>query len=326
MKAIVQRRYGPAETLELADIDPPVPRKGQVLVRVHAAGVDKGVWHLMVGTPYVGRLAFGLRRPRTPVLGFDLAGRVEAVGEGVTGFDVGDEVFGASKRTFAELAVAPQDKLVHKPTGILFEQAATLSISGVTALQALRDVAKVQAGQQVLVIGAGGGVGTFAVQIAKSFGAEVTGVCSSAKVDLVHSIGADHVTDYTTEDIAEMSTRYDVVVDIAGNRSLSTLCRLLTPKGTLVIVGGDDGGAWFGGIDRNLRAMIRSLFVRQRLRAPLSRVRRADMAALADMVERGEVVPVIDRTYPLDQAATALHRLETGDVRGKVVLTVGSPS
>ena len=322
MRAIVHDTYGSADVLRLDDIAAPVAGKGEVLVRISAAGVDRGVWHLMEGKPYVARLGLGLRRPRNRVLGFDLAGRVEALGEGVSGFEVGDEVLGIGRGTFAELACAPAAKLVHKPASLAVEQAAALSISGLTALQALRDAAGVQPGQHVLVIGAGGGVGSFAVQIAKVFGAEVTAVCSTGKVDLVRSLGADHVVDYTRQQITDPGVRYDAVVDIGGNRSLSELRRVLTPKGALVIVGGEHGGRWLGGLDRNLRATVLSAFVGQRLRAPISRERGPDIEELVRMVEDGTVSPVIDRTYPLADAPDALRHLAAGSPRGKLVVTI----
>lgn len=322
MQAIVQDTYGSADVLRLDDIDAPEPGAGEVLLRVRAAGVDRGTWHLMVGEPYVARLALGLRRPRNRVLGRDVAGVVEKVGSGVTGFSVGDEVFGVGKATFAELAVVPVGKLVHKPEGLALEHAAAVPISGLTALHAVRDVGKVQPGQSVLVIGAAGGVGTYAVQIAKAAGAKVTGVCSTAKLDLVRSIGADHVVDYTRDDIVDLGERYDVVIDIAGNRALRRLRRVLAEKGTLVIVGGEGGGRWIGGIQRNLWASLWSPFIRQRMRAFISREGREDMEVLAAMITAGTVTPVVERTFPLADAAEAIRHLEAGHVRGKVVVTV----
>jgi NADPH:quinone reductase-like Zn-dependent oxidoreductase len=322
MQAIVQDTYGSADVLRLDDIDAPEPGAGEVLLRVRAAGVDRGTWHLMVGEPYVARLALGLRRPRNRVLGRDVAGVVEKVGSGVTGFSVGDEVFGVGKATFAELAVVPVGKLVHKPEGLALEHAAAVPISGLTALHAVRDVGKVQPGQSVLVIGAAGGVGTYAVQIAKAAGAQVTGVCSTAKLDLVRSIGADHVVDYTRDDIVDLGERYDVVIDIAGNRALRRLRRVLAEKGTLVIVGGEGGGRWIGGIQRNLWASLWSPFIGQRMRAFISREGREDMEVLAAMITAGTVTPVVERTFPLADAAEAIRHLEAGHVRGKVVVTV----
>lgn len=322
MKAIVQHAYGSADMLRLDDVDAPEPRSGEVLVRVRAAGVDRGVWHLMTGKPYVARLAIGLRRPRHRVPGMDVAGVVERVGAGVTGLAVGDEVLGIGKGTYAELAAAPAAKLVLKPEGLPFEQAAAVAISGLTALHAVRDVGKVQAGQSVLVIGAAGGVGTYAVQMAKALGAAVTGVCSTAKSDLVRSIGADHVVDYTRDDVVDLGDRYDVVIDIAGNRTLRRLRRVLAPKGTLVIVGGEEGGRWLGGIERNLWASLWSPFVGQRMRAFVSRERREDIETLAQMIAAGTLAPVVERTFPLAETADAIRYLEGGHARGKVVVTV----
>ena len=322
MRAIVQDTYGSADVLRLDDIDVPEPGTGEVLVQVRAAGVDRGVWHLMRGEPLIARVALGLRRPRRRVLGGDVAGVVAKVGPGVTGFEVGDEVFGVGKGTFAELAVVPVKKLVHVPAGVPLEQAAAAPISGITALHAVREVGKVQPGQSVLVIGAAGGVGTYAVQIAKAAGAEVTAVCSGAKADLVRSLGADHVVDYTRDDIVELGQRYDVVLDIAGNRTLRQLRRVLAPKGTLVIVGGEEGGRWLGGIQRNLWAALWSPFISQRLRAFVSRERGADIQALAEMMAAGTVTPAVERTFPLAEAADAIRHLHAGHARGKVVVLV----
>ncbi len=323
MKAIVQDTYGSPDVLELRDIDKPVVGDDEVLVRVHAAGVDQGVWHLMAGMPYLLRLAgFGLRAPKNPVRGSDVAGRVEAVGENVTRFQPGDEVFGTCDGSFAEYASARADRLAPKPANLSFEQAAAVPVSGYTALQAVRDQGKVRPGQRVLIIGAGGGVGTFAVQLAKAFGAEVTGVCSTTKVELVRSIGADHVIDYTREDFADGRNRYDVIPDIAGNRSLSHLRRALAPEGTLVIVGGEGGGRWLGGIDRQLRAQLLSPFVRQKLGTWISRQREEDLEELRELLEAGTVTPVVDRTFPLSEVPEAIRYLREGRARGKVVITV----
>lgn len=323
MQAIVRDTYGSVDVVRLDDVAAPEPGAGQVLVQVRAAGVDRGVWHLMRGEPLIARLALGLRRPRNRVLGGDVAGVVAKVGPGVTGFEVGDEVFGVGKGTFAELAVVPVKKLVRLPAGVSFEQAAAVPISGITALHAVREVGGVQPGQSVLVIGAAGGVGSFAVQIAKADGGVVTGVCSGAKADLVRSLGADHVIDYTRDDILELGQRYDVVIDIAGNRTLRQMRRVLTPKGTLVIVGGEEGGRWVGGIQRNLWAALWSPFIGQRLRAFVSRERGEDIETMAQMVAAGTVTPVVERTFPLADAADAIRHLESGRVRGKVVVTVG---
>jgi NADPH:quinone reductase-like Zn-dependent oxidoreductase len=323
MKAIVQDTYGSADVLELRDIDPPQIDDDQVLVRVRAAGVDRGVWHLMAGLPYPIRIAgYGVRAPKYPVPGMDLAGVVEAVGRDVTRFSPGDEVFGIGKGAFAEYAVAPEAKLAPKPANLTFEQAAAIAISGLTALQALRDVARVQAGQTVLVIGASGGVGTYAVQVAKAFGAHVIGVASTAKLDLVRAIGADEVIDYTVQDFAAGGTRYDVIVDIGGNASLARLRRALTPTGTVAIVGGETGGRWLGGFDRMLRAPLLSPFVSQDLRSVTASENAADMLVLKDMIEAGEVTPVIERSYTLAETPDAIRHIEAGRVRGKVVITI----
>jgi len=323
MKAIVQDTYGSPDVLQLREIDKPVVGDDEVLVRVHAAGVDQGVWHLMAGLPYLVRIAgVGLRRPETRVRGMDVAGRVEAVGESVTRFRPGDEVFGRCDGSFAEYACARADRLAPKPANLSFEQAAAVPTSGYAALQAVRDQGKVRPGQRVLIIGAGGGVGTFAVQLAKAFGAEVTGVCSTTKVELVRSIGADRVIDYTREDFAGGRNRYDVILDIAGNRSLSHLRRALAPEGTLVIVGGEGGGRWLGGTDRQLRALMLSRFASQKLRTWVSTERQEDLQVLHEFLEAGQVTPVVDRTFPLSEVPEAIRYMRKGHARGKVVITV----
>jgi NADPH:quinone reductase-like Zn-dependent oxidoreductase len=324
MKAIVQDTYGSPDVLELRDIDKPkISDDDEVLVHVHAAGVGRDVWHVMTGLPYPIRLAgYGLRAPKNPVIGSDMAGVVEAVGKNVTHFQRGDEVFGIGKGSYAEYARAPEDKLAPKPENLTFEQAAVLAIMGSTALQALRDQGKVRQGQEVLIIGASGGVGTYAVQIAKAFGAQVTGVCSTQKVEMVRSIGADHVIDYRREDFAEGDQRYDVIVDIGGNSSLARLRRALTPEGTLVIVGGEGGGRWLGGLQRQLWAMILSRFVGQKLGTFVSTQNHEDLLVLGELIESGKVTPVIDRTYPLAEVPEAMRYLEEGHARGKVVITV----
>lgn len=324
MKAIIQDAYGPADVLELSDIDKPVAGDNEVLLRVHAAGVDQGVWHLMEGLPYLTRaVGYGLKKPKTRVRGREVAGRVEEVGKNVTRFTPGDEVFGTCEGSFAEYVNAREDRLAPKPANLSFEQAAACPISGVTALQALRDRGQVQAGQKVLVIGAGGGVGSFAVQVAKAFGAaDVTGVCSTAKMDLVRSNGADHVVDYTREDFAESGQRYDLIIDTAGNRPLSKLRRALTPKGTLVIVGGEGGGRWFGGIERLLRAAMLTPFVGQKLLGLISLERAEDLQSLTQLIEAGTVMPIIDKTYPLADAPAAIQYVHEGRARGKVVVTI----
>jgi len=322
MQAIVQDTYGPTEVLELREVERPRIGPGEVLVRVHAAGVDRGVWHLMTGLPYPVRLAYGLRVPKSPTPGMDLAGVVVAVGAGVTRFGPGDEVFGIGVGTFAEYARASEAKLVAKPEGLSFEQAAVVAISGATALQAVRDHGRVRPGQQVLVTGASGGVGSYAVQIAKVYGAEVTGVASSAKLDLVRSLGADHVLDYTREDFADGARRYDVVIDIGGNSSLRRLRRALTPSGTAVITGGETGGRWLGGYDRQLRGAVLSPFVGQRFTTFVNTEALEQLEALAGLLEAGQVVPAVDRSFPLAEAAKAIRYVQEGHARGKVVLTV----
>jgi NADPH:quinone reductase-like Zn-dependent oxidoreductase len=323
MKAIIQDRYGSADVLGLRDISAPVVGDNDVLVRVHAAGCGPDVWHLMTGRPYLARLMVGFAKPKVGVRGWDLAGRVEAVGSAVTGFQPGEEVMGIAEGSFAELAVARPDKLVPKPAHLSFEQAAAAPISGVTALQALRDKAGVRPGQTVLIIGAAGGGGSLAVQLAKAFGAEVAGVCSTTKMDLVRSIGADHVIDYTREDFTDGQRRWDVIVDTAGRRPLSQLRRALTRKGTLVIVGGDGGGPWTGGFFRGvLRAPLLSLFVGQKLCGLNSKVNQEDLLTVGELTEAGKLTPVIDRTYPLVETPEALRYLERGHPGGKVVITV----
>ena len=323
MKAIVRDTYSSPEVLELRDIDKPEIADEEVLVRVRGAGVGRDVWHIMTGLPYPIRLAgYGLHAPKNPVIGSDVAGVVEALGKNVTRFQPEDEVFGIGKGSYAEYVCAREDKLAPKPTNLTFEQAAVVAISGLTALQGLRDHGWVEPGQKALIIGASGGVGTFAVQIAKAFGAHVTGVCSTAKVDMVRSIGADHVIDYTRDDFAEGDQRYDLILDIGGNSSLSRLRRALTPKGVLVIVGGETDGRWLGGTDRQIRALMLSPFVGQKLGTFVSSENHKDMIILKDLIESRKVTPVIDRTYPLSQVPAAIRYLEEGHAQGKVVITV----
>jgi NADPH:quinone reductase-like Zn-dependent oxidoreductase len=324
MKAIVQDTYGSTDVLEFRDIDKPEIADDEVLVRVHAAGVDRGVWHVMAGLPYPLRLAgYGLRTPKNPVPGTDMAGVVEAVGKNVTRFQPGDEVFGIGQGTFAEYTRVLEKKLAPKPANLTFEQAAAVAISGSTALQGLRDYGQVQRGQKVLIIGASGGVGTYAVQLAKAFGAEVTAVCSTTKVDLVRSLGADHVIDYLRDDFAAGEQHhYDVILDIGGNASLSRLRRVLSPTGTLVIAGGETDGRWLGGSDRQIRAVLLSRFVGQTLRTFVNSENYEDLIVLTGMIEAGKVTPVIDRQYPLAQAPKAIRYLLEGHARGKIVITV----
>ena len=324
MTAIVQDRYGPApeKVLRLAEVDRPPLGDGEILVRVRAASVDRGSWHIMSGLPYPIRLAgFGLRRPKYANPGRSLAGTVEAAGDGVTVLAVADEVFGIGSATFAEYAAAPAAKLAAKPGNVTFEQAAAVPVSGLTALQAVRDHGRVRGGQQVLIVGASGGVGSFAVQIAKSLGAEVTGVASTAKLDLVRALGADSVLDYTRDDFADGRRRYDVVLDIGGNARLSRLRRALSPHGRLVIVGGETDGRLLGGSSRQVRAQLLSPFVGQHLGTFIARENTADLTALSELIEAGVVTPAIDRTYPLADTGTAIRHLLDGRARGKVVVS-----
>lgn len=325
MRAVVQDTYGGPETLLLAEIDRPAPAPDEVLVEVHAAGVDRGVWHLATGMPYVVRLmGFGLRRPRTRVPGLDVAGRVVAVGSDVARFTVGDEVFGIGSGTFAEYAVAKEAKLAVKPSGTTFDEAAAAAISGITALQALTEVGRLERGQHVLVIGASGGVGSYAVQLATALGATVTGVASGRKADLVRGLGADHVVDYETTDYLDGTTRYDLIVDTGGRNRLSALRRALTRTGTLVIVGGEGGGRWTGGAGRQLRAAILSPVVSQRLTTFISAERADVIERLARHLEDGDVTPAVGRRYPLDRVSDAVADLAAGRARGKSVITVRS--
>ena len=321
MRAIVQDAYGTTDVLRLAQVAKPRIGEDEVLVEVRAAGLDRGTWHSMTGRPYLMRiLGFGFRGPKNAVPGLDVAGTVAAIGSAVTRFEIGDEVFGISRGSFAEYAAVREDKLSRKPANLTFEEAAVVPISAGTALQALTDVGRIRPGQRVLVIGASGGVGSYAVQLAKAFDAEVTAVCSTAKLDLVRSLGADHVVDYTRQDFADGATTYDLVLDIGGNSSLTRLRRALTSTGTLVIVGGEEGGRWTGGFGRTLRAPLLSPFVRQRLTMLASKERASDQERLVPLLEAGQVTPSIDRSYRLDQVPEALRHLEAGDVRGKVVI------
>jgi NADPH:quinone reductase-like Zn-dependent oxidoreductase len=322
MEAVVQDAYGTVDVLRRARIDRPEIADDEVLVHVHAAGLDRGTWHMMAGRPYLMRIiGFGFRRPKNRVPGIDVAGTVAAVGSDVTRFAVGDEVYGNAKGSFAEYAAAPGEKLASKPANLTFEQAAVVPVSGSTALQAL-DAGKVEAGQHVLVLGASGGVGSYAVQLAKAFGAEVTGVSSTAKLDLVRSLGADHVLDYTQDDFADSEHHYDLILDIGGNPSLSRLRRALTPNGTAVIVGGEEGGNVTGGFGRSLRAPFVSMFVGQRLAMLASKEDGSFFDRLTPFIEAGQVVPTIDRTYSLDDVSDAMRHLMDGNVRGKVAITI----
>jgi len=327
MKAVRYHRYGGPDVLELQEVDTPAAGDGEVLVRIRAASVNPLDWHFMRGAPYLVRAMAGLSRPKPSAsrLGADMAGTVEAVGQNVTGFQPGDEVFGGleERGTLAEYISVRADAVVlQKPAGLTFEQAAAVPVAAFTALQALRDKGRVQPGQKVLVNGASGGVGTFAVQIAKALGAEVTGVCSTANVGMVASIGADHVVDYTREDFTRAERRYDLLIDIAGNRSLAETRRVLAPKGALVLVGGPNKGRWIGPFGRTIRMLLQSPAVSQRMVSFLAHQNRDDLAVLRELLDAGKVTPVIDRAYRLNQVAEAVRYLETGHARGKVVITV----
>ena len=327
MKAVRYHRYGGPDVLELQEVAMPAAGDGELLVRVRAASVNPLDWHFMRGAPYLVRMMAGLSRPKPSAsrLGADMAGTVEAVGQNVTGFQPGDEVFGGleERGTLAEYISVRADAVVlQKPAGLTFEQAAAVPVAAFTALQALRDKGRVQPGQKVLVNGASGGVGTFAVQIAKALGAEVTGVCSTANVGMVASIGADHVVDYTREDFTRAERRYDLLIDIAGNRSLAETRRVLAPKGALVVVGGPNKGRWIGPFGRTIRMLLQSPAVSQRMVSFLAHQNRDDLAVLRELLDAGKVTPVIDRAYRLNQVAEAVRYLETGHARGKVVITV----
>ena len=329
MGAIVQDEYGsaPEDVLRLARVERPKIGAGKVLVRVRAASVDRGTWHIMAGLPYPIRVAgFGLRRPKHLNPGRSLAGTVEAVGSGVTGVHPGDEVFGTGDGAFAEYAAVRADKMAPKPANLTFEEAAAVPVSALTALQAVRDHGRVKPGQQVLIVGASGGVGTFAVQIARSFGAVVTGVCSTSKVEMVRGLGADHVLDYTRSDFGDGTHRYDVILDIGGNTRLSHLRQALTPTGRLVIIGGETDGRWLGGADRQVRAQLLSLFVGHKLGTFIASENADDLVALGHLIEAGDVKPVLDRVYPLSDTAPAIRRLIQGQARGKIVITIPHPA
>ena len=319
MNAITHRRYGSPDVLALEELPRPEPGPNDVLVRVRAASIFAGDWHVVRGTPFFVRFATGLRRPRNLIPGMDLAGVIEAIGPAVTDLRVGDDVFGYAAGSLAEFVAVPADHLVRRPAGLTFEQAAAVPEVGMTALQGLRDQGRVQAGQRVMIIGASSGVGTFAVQVAKAYGAEVTGVCGPANLDLVGSIGADHTIDYTRTDVTSAGTRYDVIFQAAGTASPRRLRRILTPGGTLVL---SSGMGRFSGLDRVITALVLSPFVKERLAVFVTSENGKDLATIADMITSGHVVPVIDRTYPLAETAEAMRYLEAGHARGKVVITI----
>jgi NADPH:quinone reductase-like Zn-dependent oxidoreductase len=320
IKAIVQLRYGSPDVLQVRDVDMPVATEDEVLVRVYAVAVNIGDWHLLRGVPYVVRAVSGLRKPRREIPGLDIAGRVEAAGRNVTGFRPGDEVFGWCQGAFAEYVCAAENNLLPKPANLTFEQSAAVGDSAFTALAAVRDQGKVQPGDRVLINGASGGVGTFAVQIAKSLGAHVTAVCSERNVDMVRSIGADEMIDYTKEDFTQTEPRYDVILDLVGNRSISECRRALTLRGTYVVVGVKDMGRWFG-LGRQFKALALSPFVRHRMRVFVVRHNREDLAVLKELAEAGKIAPVIDRRYAFGDVPEALRYQGEGHSRGKIVVT-----
>ncbi|MET4620836.1 NADPH:quinone reductase-like Zn-dependent oxidoreductase [Arthrobacter sp. 2762] len=330
MRAVVQDAYGSADVFRLARIPRPEVAGNEVLVRVHAAGLDRGTWHIMAGKPYALRLAFGFRGPKNPVPGLDVAGTVEAVGPEVTRFADGDHVFGVGKGSFAEYALAGEDHLALKPASISFEQAGVVPVSACTALQALRaggievgtPAGQTAKGLKVLITGASGGVGGYAVQFAKAAGAEVTGACSSGKVDHVKSLGADHVIDYAKQDFADGSEHYDVIIDLAGNPSLKRLRRALTHSGTAVLTGGEEGGPLTGGMDRQFRALALSPFISQKLTMIVGTERAEDLEYLAGLLQAGSIVPAIDRSYPLDRVPEAMRYFDAGKTRGKIAITI----
>ena len=321
MKAIVQYKYGSPDVLELAELDKPKVEDNDVLVRVHGAAVNPLDWHSMRGLPYFLRMGNGLLKPKNSLLGVDVAGHVEAVGRNVTQFQTGDGVFGLCKGVLAEYVCGGEDRLLPKPANLSFEQAAAVPVAALTALQGLRDRGQIETGQKVLIVGASGGVGTFAVQIAKSFGTDVTGVCSTTNLDMVRSIGADRVIDYTQENFTQSGQRYDLIFDMAGTHSLSDCRRALTPRGTYVVVGAPSG-RWLTGPDRFLKALVLSLFVSQRMVPFITTANKEDLVVLKDLIEAGKVTPVIDRIYPLSEVPEAIRYLEEGHARGKVVITV----
>jgi NADPH:quinone reductase-like Zn-dependent oxidoreductase len=326
MKAMANMKYGPPDVLELAEVERPTPKDNEVLLKVHATSVNPADWHILRGDPYVSRLQLGLREPKDKVLGCDVAGRVETVGENVTMLRPGDEVFGSPFMhgfgAFAEHLGISEDLLAPKPANLSFEQAAAVPLAASTALQGLRDHGRIEPGHKVLIVGASGGVGTFAVQIAKSFDTEVTGVCSTRNVEMVRTLGADHVIDYTKEDFAQSGRRYDLIFQLAGTRSPSECRRALTPKGTLVLSSGESDGRWIGPIGRIIKALVLSPFVSQKMVSFTVKPNKEDLLFLRQLIEGGKLAPVIDRTYPLAEVPEAIRYLEEGHARGKVVISV----
>jgi NADPH:quinone reductase-like Zn-dependent oxidoreductase len=321
MKAAIYTRYGPPDVLQIRDVEKPVPKDNEVLIEVRAASVNPFDWHLMRGTPYIVRIMAGLLKPKVTRLGVDVAGQVEAVGRNVTQFKPGDKVFGACRGAFAEYACTSESALVMKPDNVTFEQAASVPVAAFTALQGLRDKGHLQPGQKVLINGAAGGVGTFAVQIAKLFGADVTGVCSTRNVDMVRSIGADRVIDYTQEDFTKSGQRYDLFFDSVGNHSLLACRRVLNPKGIYIVVGGPDG-RWLGPLARMIKTLVLSWFVSQNLVMFLAKRSKEDLTIMHELMEAGKVTPVIDKRYRLSEVPEAIRYLQEGHARGKVVITL----
>lgn len=322
MKAIVQHEYGSPDVLELQEVEKPIVEDDDVLVRVQAASVNPFDWHMIRGMPYLVRTQAGMFKPKSAIPGADVAGRVEAVGGNVTQFQPGDEVFGENRRTYAEYTCVPEDRIALKPTNLTFEQAAAVPMAGVTALQGLRDSGQVQPGHNVLINGASGGVGTFAVQIAKSFGAEVTAVCSTRNVDMIRSIGADRVIDYTQEDFTQNGQRHDLIFDLVGNHSLSEFRRVLQPKGVYVLGGSTQVGDWIGPLGMLFKPLLASLVGSQKMVPMLAKIRKEDLLVLKDLIETGQVTPVIDRRYELREVAAAISYLEDGHTQGKTVITM----
>jgi len=322
LKAAVYTRYGPPDVVQITDVEKPIPKDNEILIRVRAASVNPLDWHYMRGTPYVVRIGAGLRKPKVTRLGVDVAGQVEAVGRNVTQFKPGDAVFGMCRGAFAEYVCASESAVAMKPDNLTFEQAASVPVAAVTALQGLRDKGKVKPGQKVLINGAAGGVGTFGVQIAKSFGADVTGVCSTRNVEMVRSLGAGRVIDYTQEDFTKSGRRYEIMLDLVGNRSLSDCRRALTAEGTLVLAGGTDKGRWLGPLAGVLKAVVLSRFVRQKLVMILAKPSKEDLTILHELLKDGKITPVIDKRYRLNAVPEAIRYLEQGHARGKVVIDV----